>query len=477
MSHIRTALGRLAAAISLLPRAFTPPPEPASAILVRQLQAQDAATPPPLQDLEALRRRLQLFYTGQSRQPPTRREMRYAVWLLWNGSPQGAAIPGLMQDVLAAAAGSPWRIRLLIAAWLRDFAPGSDTVRAGGAAIRRLLDNTPDSALDRWRAAQARYAMFTADAGPQRIGTALLHGPQEVKDILAATGLDDPAHASGDYMRAVLRSLLAMLPQALRSDAGEFALQRAFTVLAPDGRLRFDRELRGDVGRGLLAAWLDGGPPPQESLRAAVSTFLLDHLGDPRTKAPQWLPVGERETALMRQWLARASLAAFFDIIADHALDHQWRYRQAFWTAYLERGAIADAWLALGRDVFFSASTVRDLADGYGRLTGGQGNQSVLLLRIGPLILCEWSHNGSLRAWPAAEDNAPAMYQPSYTRQELMRPGLLFPPNPTTGSKGSTDGFGLHHMGAERGLWQGRAAELIARYAGIRLTPAEWMPA
>jgi hypothetical protein len=46
--------------------------------------------------------------------------------------------------------------------------------------------------------------------------------------------------------------------------------------------------------------------------------------------------------------LARASLDLFFKLIDEHALDAQWRYRHAFWLAYLEQGVIADAWLALG---------------------------------------------------------------------------------------------------------------------------------
>jgi hypothetical protein len=479
MTHTRHALGRLRAGIALVPRAFVPPPKTPSQRLVEMLQATDLDRRPPTdQAMEALRRRLHAFYTGRDKAPPTRRELRDAAWLLWNGAPQGAEIPGLMAAVVDAASASPRRSRSLIEAWLRDFVPGSATVRAGGGSIRTLLASGRDPLLDHWRQAQTAFAMFDADAGPARIGAALLTGPQRVEEVLAATGLDDAFRASGGYMRAILRGMLAVMPKVLRGAAAHSGLERAFAVLAPDGTLRFGQELRGEVGRGLLAAWLDGGRPPEPTLREPVRDFLLRHLGDPRTRAPMWTPVGEAATALMRQWLARASLAAFFDLIAEHALDHQWRYRQAFWSAYLERGAIEDAWLALGSRVHSSAKTVSDLAGAFGRLEGGgvDSNQSVLLMRIGPLVLCEWSHNGKLRAWPAEWKNAPALYQSSYSRDDLTGKGLPFPPNPATGSRGSDDGLGLAHNGSDRGLWQGSAAELLARRAGIRITPAEWIP-
>lgn len=479
MTHTRDALGRLSAGIALVPRAFVPPKKQESQDLVERLQATDLDRgPPPNQEMEPLRRRLHAFFTGRDKAPPTRRELRNAAWLLWNGSPQGAEIPGLMAAVVEAAGASPRRTRLLIEAWLRDFVAGSATVRAGGEAIRTLLASSRDPLLDRWREAQTAFAMFDADRGPGRIGAALLTGSQSVGEVLAAAGLDDPFRASGGYMRAILRGMLGGMPKVLRGGGGRSGLERAFAVLAPDGTLRFDKELRGEVGRGLLAAWLDGGPPPEPTLREPVRDFLLRHLGDPRTQAWMWTPVGEQETALMRQWLARASLAAFFDLIAEHALDHQWRYRQAFWSAYLERGAIEDAWLALGSRVHSSAKTVRDLAGAFGRLEGGgvDSNQSVLLMRIGPLVLCEWSHNGKLRAWPVEWKDAPALYRSSYSRNDLTGPGLQFPPNPETGSRGSTDGSGLTHKGSDSGRWQGSAAELLARRAGIRITPAEWTP-
>jgi hypothetical protein len=445
--------------------------------MVEVLQAVDRKRDaPPREAMEALRRRLQAVYAGRDPKPPTRRELRDAAWILWNGSPQGASIPRLLEAVFTAAEGSPRLTRAMIEAWLRDFSPGEATVKAGGFAIQKLLAANKEARLQGWRAAQGAFGLFDAVQGPKGVAGALLTAPQGLAEVWALTGLDDPFRTTGGYMRAVLQQLLATLPPTMRSSKAEASLSRALEVLAPDGKPRFGREMRGEVGLSLLGAWLDGGREPAAGLRDPVRDFLLKHLGDPRLRAPEWTPVGEAGTALMRRWLARASLDAFFDLIAEHALDHQWRYRQAFWSACLERGAIEDAWLALGSRVHSSARTVRDLAGAYGRLEGGgvTGNQSALLMRVGPLVLAEWSHNGKVRAWPADWQNAPQLHRMTYGRDDLVGKGLPFPPNPRIGSGGSSDGMGLSHIGSDRGYWQGSVAELLARRASIRLKEGDW---
>ena len=177
----------------------------------------------------------------------------------------------------------------------------------------------------------------------------------------------------------------------------------------------------------------------------------------------------------MRRWLARASLKAFFELIADHALDAHWKYREAFWSACLNRGGIDDAWLALGSRVHADASAVRELDGAYARLDGA-GDQSILLLKVKNTVFCEWSHNGKLRAWPDDWKSAPRLNQRSYSRKDVTQSGLPFPRNLQFGSNGSADGAGLSHFGSDRSYWQGSAAELLARRAGINLAPSDWMP-
>jgi hypothetical protein len=374
--------------------------------------------------------------------------------------------------------------RNLIDAWLLGFSPNAPMIEEAGIAIRRLLAASADARLDLWRAADRRVELFDARYGPRRTAEWLVNGPETLTEVLRPTGLDDPQRSVGGYARAVQDEVLALVPAALRSDASDVALGRILAFLAPDQALRFpEPQARGEVARGLLSAWLSDGQEPDSALRDSVRNFLLKHVRDPRTHGENWKSAGKDAIALMRRWLARASFKAFFDLISEHASDRQWRYREAFWSAYLERGIVDDVWLALGSQIHASARAVRELNGAYARLEGTGGTHSILLIEVGDVVLCEWSNVGKLRAWPKEWKNTPRLGLQRYSRNDVMGKGLPFPPSrperprwPPVNAKGAPDGNGLSHVQPEHGYWQSSAAEFLARRTGIHLTAADWLP-
>jgi hypothetical protein len=371
--------------------------------------------------------------------------------------------------VFTQAVASSRTARNLIEAWLRDFAPDAPMIAAAGQAIRQLLAAHPDYRLDTWRSAQRRLDLFDAQRGPAKLARALIDGAEPVDAILASCGLDDPIRAAGGYLRTVISLLLQEIPATLRGPGAGRGLQRALRVLAPGGSLRFGTALRAPVGRALLGAWLDGGQRPAPAERDTVRTFLLAQLGDPRLRPSNWAGVGDAAIALMHGWVARAAVKSFFRLVADSGRDENWRYREAFWSACLAKDAIDDAWVVLGRD----AGRIPDLGDAYAALEGG-GDQAALLLRVGPLVFCDWSHGGKLRAWLASSKNAPKLQRRSYSRDALGGKGLPFPPNAKYGTHGASDGLGLSLIHPDRNYWQGSAAALLAARAGIALEEADW---
>ena len=479
MSLTLEALGRLTASIGGLPRSVSLPEVSSSHKMVISLGALSAKRAEPVKAvLEALRARLGAAAKGGLAIDVPRRDLQNAPWILWQGTAPAAEFPGVLEAVVKQAMASSRTTRNLIEAWIRDFTPTAPTITVAGHAIKRLLAQDPDPHLDFWREAERQYDLFDARQGPQSLARALIEGREAVPAVLAAAGLDDTLLAAGGYMRATLHAILAGVPGVLRGGSVAGRLARVLETLSTGSPLRFGRELHGEIGRALLGAWADGGREPDGTTRDTVRNFLLQHLGDPRLRAPNWNAVGEQHTAIMRRWLARASLKAFFDLIAEHALDRQWRFREAFWSACLDKGGIDDAWLALGNQVHWNARSIADLRGAFGKLEGGgvAGDQSVLLMRIGPLTVCDWSHNGKLRAWPREWANAPALHRASYSRDDLTGKGLPFPPNPLFGSRGSADGQGLSHVGSDSNKWQGSAAELLARKTNLRLTERDWRP-
>jgi hypothetical protein len=406
-----------------------------------------------------------------------RSDLRASVWLLWTEKQPLSELPGLLDAVLTQAYKSNATARAIIEAWLRAFSLNDPSVVRTGISIRQLLIARPSPRLELWRNIDRRVGLFNAREGPRKLANELVSGPESVDEVLSASGFDDPLRASGGYIRAVQEEIVAKAPGLLTRPDADQSLKRTFAFLAPKGTLRFaEPKSRGEMARGLLRPWLEGENEPEELIRFQIQDFLLDHLDDPRLKQDRWQEAGEQATNLMRRWLTRASLKAFFGLISEHALDAHWRYREAFWSACLEKDGTVEAWLALGSRIHASARAVEDFKGAYARLDGANGDQAVLLLRVKNLIFCEWSHNGKLRAWPADWSNAPRLERKSYTRADLTGKGLPFPPNARFRSNGSTDGMGLSHIGSERNRWQGSAAELLARRTQIVLTPADWRP-
>ena len=381
----------------------------------------------------------------------------------------------LLPELLEQASRPGRTLHRLIEAYLRDFEPNAPGISQAAETIREQL-RSDGPRLDTWRAAQNEMHVFDPNVGPALLAAHLLDQGYQPDAVLARFKLDDPLLATGKYMLAVEDAVRARIPELLRK-SGTVGLDRILQTLTPTGQPRFPARV-ASTAQALLCAWLDAGPEPPAAVQLPVRRCLLQWLGDPRMQLQKWAAVGEAETKLMRRWLARASLDLFFGLIKNHAIDSHWRYREAFWLAYLEKGAITDAWLALGSQTFNEAGAIRELggAEAYGKLKDGDRGQSALLLRIGPLVISEFTHNGKLRAWPAEWRNAPRLGQDTYRCKDLRRKCLLFPTDPWTGQGGSSDGSGLRHDSANTGKWQRSAAALIERQAKIRVTGADWQP-
>ncbi len=471
----REALARLAAAVQVL-RQSRLPEMPGSARAVADLGAAERAPNEPGQaHLDEARATIAAGVGDLDRVPD--RQMREAPWLLWTATAPLAGLPGLLDRVEAMAGTRGSVRRKLIEAWLLGFAPDAPRIEEGGRMIGRLLAASPDARLDLWREADRTLALFDARFGPARVAAALLTSPQSVEAVLRLAGLDDPARAGGGYARAVQSEVLAQFDEALRGRQPDEVFSRCAAFLAPQftesgSRLRFDdSESRGMLARGLLAPWLDVSDPVVDVLRAPIQAFLLKHLNDPRLQPQRWDAAGDAAIRLMRRWLGQASFKAFFELIDELASDHQWRYRQAFWSAYLKEEHVDDIWLALGSVLHANARSIKDLNGAYAKLSGS--NQAVLLFRIKHLVFCEWSNVGKVRAWPAGSKPAPVLHRMSYADWELKTPSLQF--------EGAADRLhssaGLSHFGAAQWSWQSKAARFISSQTGIRLMNLhDWMP-
>ena len=479
MSLARIALRELAALGDVLAHK---PGLPVVSLCWRQAEAQPSldgvAALPSASVLEAVRRELQsACAVAGGTASLSVRTLRMTPLVLWNGVPQPASFPGLLEAFLRAAQARPRWLRDLVEAWLRDFGADRILLRETGYAIARLLTETKHPRLTAWRSAHERFSLFDMTEGPRRVSHALFHGTDDVATVLAQFGMNDALRANGRFFRAAAAEAVRALPETLRNSSSPRAWARAVELLEVQqtrrdrlGReitvaaLRF-AELSGETARACLAPWLRGGAGtsvPREEIKA----FLLRVMGDPRVEAARWATVGEEATGLMRAWLAKASLEAFLSLISQTNDASQWRDRQKFWRACLAKMPSAEIWVVLGPGLAGRARTLRDLAGGFGEMDGaGANGQAVLLMKMGNLLLSEWSNVGPVRAWDLGAPTCPKLYHRNYDSRQLKGRSLPFPHQPT-----AHRGQGLWHQGS----WQERAGALLFDRLQLRLTAKDY---
>ena len=164
-----------------------------------------------------------------------------------------------------------------------------------------------------------------------------------------------------------------------------------------------------------------GDTMPGKELRDRFLSFALKLLGDPRVNALRWQGCLKARDIACR-WLTEQSLRQFFEVVGHVARPEHWNYRHAFWNALYEKNYIYDAWVVFDR---YGAAEARRMFQG--KISFATFNETVqqghavLLLRIGSLIIAEWSHTGSCRIWDTSKgESGPQLYKNRYRKAELQ---------------------------------------------------------
>lgn len=201
----------------------------------------------------------------------------------------------------------------------------------------------------------------------------------------------------------------------------------------------------------------------QPDVKEALKTFFLTYYGDPRVELSGWHGVSDEARRVFQSWLVEKTMEDFFNLLSHVAdtqsdSDRHWRYRKRFWNAYLKKGYIDEAWFALGNRAYEQAPNFIKGKHNYSSLSGGDSRHSVLIMKIGDLILTEWSHSGSYRVWNSAQ-YAPVFYEKHYNRDDVIS---------------NCDHSGAHH-GNETGGWQQRLSTHISDLTGLRVLSKDYM--
>jgi len=234
-----------------------------------------------------------------------------------------------------------------------------------------------------------------------------------------------------------------------------------FSQIITDNELTFTT-LRANVADGLLQSF--NGIQASHKIKNLLKDFFIEFYGDIRTHKAKWIGVSDQAKQVMQQWMVENTLNDFFALLThvaryDPMADRHWEYRKRFWNAYLQKGVVSEAWVALGPTAYDDAkSFLTGGSNVYASLSGAQRSHSSLIMVINGILITEWSHSGSYRLWDSYSSR-PTLYKNKYHRDELV-----------TGSD-----YQGSHTGSENGSWQYRLSTLINDLTGVTVTHREYM--
>jgi len=356
-------------------------------------------------------------------------------------------------------------ISTLLFVFLREYPSELGTFHLWRKGISSCLYQSQNPRLQLVRKRCDRFQLLAED-GPQRFSEIILDDKIAPNKLFLEAGLTGQLEAQG-FSHAVYRDILKRVNLGLSSGLQQNdLLKRLFSFASVEDekgmRLRFETGAK-DLAEALLLPYADN--KAHSGHHKELQSFLVDLMGDPRIVKSHWIGVNPRAKEVMFGWLVEATLDVFFRIL-DKSADKIWRYRKAFWSAYYKKGYIQHAWAVLGNDAVSIAKQIDDRKIRFGQLSGAYSkNQSVLLLRIGDLIIAEWSHNGKCRIWRDTEQNQskiPKLYNAlsDYNAFSLRK---------------EADFEQVHHA-SEYGTWQYKVERFIRHQTNIKVFQVDYMP-
>lgn len=393
------------------------------------------------------------------------RDMKNIGLCLWYGENPLAADENFLKTFFKACESRIKKslCRALIWVYLHNY----EDNRPGIALLGEWLSKVVNQWDWLWADRQRELSLFNGHAATRSIASMVMSGKENVADILESRGLAGALQSGGMASAAFSEMLRQYRENAGLYDAGEIVsrLKRLLEWAALEGQKFSYPKLKTFFIESLLLPW--AGRNPEDKIINMTQSFLLDSFGDPRLGGASWKSVDENAMRVVRGWLVKRALAQFLDVVDELALDHQWKYRRAFWMAYYNKGVISDAWVAFASNGATKAQQIARRHEdnswlSFGNLYGsGDPNHAVLILRIGNLTIADFSHNGKCRLWDSRNERAPKPYEKNYDRSDLVN------------SRAESEHI---HSNSPGYLWQGRVASEINNVTGIKTIQRDYAP-
>ncbi len=221
------------------------------------------------------------------------------------------------------------------------------------------------------------------------------------------------------------------------------------------------------TNRSILSKLIEKlGDKASEDFRAPVQTYVLSEWQDPRIVGAdvKWYGVSKEARKIFTKWLTEADLEFFFGIVAKACKDENFRYRKAFWLAYLEHITFCRPILHKDAEVLFKGNRYyEESRKSVATLSGGGRNQHAFIIQIGNHTCVEFSSTGAA-CYVYENVNLPFdLDEVKYHLNELRRTDLKRNNHTYTPPLKHWQ----PHYGAEKYSWQRSFAKWIEDELGI----------
>ena len=296
---------------------------------------------------------------------------------------------------------------------------------------------------------RANLAWYCEENGATRVATSLLRDQVNLSDVWSHLNLPDYMRGYR-YFGAVAEAYVTL---NRRLDGESVVDIVNFVEMHRD-----DQTSRAIVSRTIENLGIDAS----ESLRQPVQSYVLRNWADPRVAggSVRWRGVSDEARQIFTRWIAEEDIRIFFDVVARNCNDPKFRYRKAFWLAYLgetDSGHIDSCRPVLRGNPEFLFADNPEARQYYtdrrpATLRGGNSDQHALIIQMGNHTFVEFSTAGACHVYDNAGrpfDLGDSQYNMIQLRSSYLARHRVI------------------HSNSEAYLWQGKFESWIRSELGI----------
>ena len=334
-------------------------------------------------DLEKLRDKIQSVYTGRAKVDFTRRERRNFPFILLSEKNSVALTRFIMRYI---DLGKTLTFRRVLFVYFNKFTKDDPKIVFLQNVLQEWVTKKDLRAMERNAFLKKSPFLLSMD-GTKKLGKLFLQSGI----VGALQDIDFPSNL-------------------FASQFVKMAIQEAFHLQAPmKTKLeRFVEVVKNPLYKGqtpyIIGPLIIGAAKAgNAAIIAQLMDLIFKVMGDPRGNNASWIHVEEEAQKIYYQWMVKNDFAVFFSLIERTAGstsengDVMWKYRQAFWKAYMDE--ISMSRIILGDEARREAQRLDKKLTNYDILEGKSADSSLLVFVIGDYTFIEPSHNGKLRIY------------------------------------------------------------------------------